>query len=131
MRRNFFILLVILFWIAVLFIGSISFYLKKANTITKKAVLAGYAKGTMVDYQLLLYEDSTYYLSTLQLIGYDGVNEWFVHNDTMKLEYQNTVAAKIHKNKLIEHNYDKFKCLSVMEFKHFNPSKIVKFPKHR
>ncbi|MEN0048542.1 MAG: hypothetical protein AAF806_15875 [Bacteroidota bacterium] len=131
MKKMIFPFLSLLFWLAFFVIGGIFLYLKKVNTITKKAVLAGYAKGGIVDYQLLLYEDSTYYLSTLQLVGYNGQDEWIVDNDTIKLKYENSIAAKIYERKFFEYTNSKFKCISIMELKHFEPLKIVKFPSSR
>jgi len=108
----------------------IPIHFNRSNNINKEAIYAGYAEGTMIDYKLLLFEDSTYYLSTLDLIEYKGRKEWREVNDTIQLEFENEIVARLYKSELIEYKHDNFRCLSIMEIKEFDPPKIVEFPKN-
>lgn len=87
---------VILFWLCLFSFAIISIYLNRAQKINKKSIVAGYSSGSIIDYRLMIYEDSTYYLSTVNsLLSYRSKNRWYVKNDTILLKRNGKASAKL------------------------------------
>lgn len=94
----------------------------------KKAVFAGYAAGSIADYRLELYEDSSYYLSCYIFTPGDRL-VWRMEGDTVLLIRNDTTCAKLTTSGLLENGCTKFRCLELMRFKKFDVAKEVKYPK--
>lgn len=118
--------------ISVLFIGVVVgfFSFNKSNSTSKKSILAGYADGSIIDYRFMMYEDSTYYLSTIDSkIGDEHQNEWLQIKDTIFLKMGNNIGAKLIGNRVVEYTDPQFKSLTIMQIKKFDPPKNVEFPR--
>jgi hypothetical protein len=116
-----------IFW--VVFISISSFFISlKPNTNSKKAcILAGYASGSITDYRLEVYPDSTFYLSTIRL---DETNKtWERKLDTLFLMEDLQLCAKIINLETVEIIEASYHSLSIMELKAFSPPKIIQYPK--
>lgn len=92
---------------------------------SKKAIFAGYYCGNMVSPTFELYEDGTYKYTLIS----DEFGTWTSRKDTFFLFND--------KDKFIGHIFNKvyypndnnvLPYLRVMNFKHFNPAKVVNFP---
>ena len=93
----------------------------------KKAIFAGYASGSMLDYRFEVYEDSTYWLSCLDEAIKD--NRWTRQQDSLFLWHNNHIGATFYENKLVTRYSKELKCLELMRFRSFSPAKVVDYPK--
>lgn len=124
--------LLIGFWILLLLSIGLNlliffFFSKKEAPKSKRLVVfAGYAEGTMVNYRLELYPDSTYFLST---VSSPVTPNWAMDSDTLLLKQGDHVCAKIWQEKLLDCTCPSHQSLRIMELKWFVPPKVVVYPR--
>ena len=125
--KSIFLGTVAIFWILMFIISYLIFSLKPNNESQKPCILAGYASGSIIDYRLEVYADSTFYLSSAR----NGKNKtWKIRSDTLLLFENGELCAKIVNLKATKFNGEGYQSLSIMKLKKFSPSKIVKYPKN-
>jgi len=93
--------------------------------IKREVLITGYAEGSIVHYKMVIFPDSTYRMLLPRNFGEEKGSYWFMDNDTIKLVYQDKVCATLYKGKFAEYYCDKFRPLSIMHFKEFNPPKEI------
>lgn len=100
---------------------------KEGSTSRKKVLFAGYASGTMIDYRLEVYEDSTYFLSTT---NFEEQHKWVFSEDTLFFKQRGKVCAKIVNETLIDCLCKDHSMLRIMQLKEFLPAQIITYPKN-
>lgn len=123
--KTIFIGVLISFWAFMFIFYYFLFSSSTKNESQKSCILAGYASGSIIDYRLEIYPDSTYYLSTAQS---GKTNTWKMKSDTLILFESNQICAKILNLEPTVILDKKYNCLAIMKIKEFNPPQVVKYP---
>lgn len=113
-------------WSVILFV-SILFWSIGSTKIKREVLMTGYASGSIVNYRIVIFPDSTYWKLDPTKLGEEEGSYWFTDNDTIKLVYQDKVCVTLYEGKYVQHYCDEFKDLSIMRFKVFNPPKEIEF----
>lgn len=91
----------------------------------EKLVLGGYEDGSIADYTLKVYPDSTFKLEHFSTT--EGSCTFI--NDTIIFFMEGDTCAKVFKTELISWNCSEFRILEKMEFVKKEPPATIIFPK--
>lgn len=107
-----------------LFLISINLFWACKKAPTQKVVLTGFASGSLMDYYLIVNEDTTFQLySNTSIRG-----NWLINNDTLSLIKDQEICAKIFNDQFMDFYCNEFKILELMTFKKIDPPRRVNFP---
>ncbi|MEL6660035.1 MAG: hypothetical protein AAFY36_19110 [Bacteroidota bacterium] len=129
-RNKILLVLVGLFWLGVIAVITIWILLSTVFNYDREAVFAGYAAGSIVDYNLELYPDSTYYISCFLNPDKKPLT-WTKSGDTIYLKIGNESCATFKEESLIDFSCQEIRCLELMQFRAFEQPKIVEYPNNR